>query len=186
MSYIGKNIKKLRTIKGLSQAKFAELFDTTRASIGAYEEGRAEPKTDAIIVMANYFNLTLDQLLKAELTVNQLAGFDETEGKGNNLPNNISKKDNYAKNISNPIAHLDELHESVHKFGKPSNVNELTLLISLSAAIMSRAEGEYEDICAKLKGIHTERNKIDEVIKVCRAMGGLSIEGEIRKIIELV
>ena len=40
MSYIGKNIKKLRSVKGLSQAKFAELFDIKRASIGAYEEGR--------------------------------------------------------------------------------------------------------------------------------------------------
>ncbi|MEO0331535.1 MAG: helix-turn-helix transcriptional regulator, partial [Bacteroidota bacterium] len=44
MSIIGKNIKTIRTIKHISQADFADIFDISRASIGAYEEGRADPK----------------------------------------------------------------------------------------------------------------------------------------------
>lgn len=76
MSFIGSNIKKIRSIKKLSQSAFAELFGLTRASIGAYEEGRAEPKIDAVQNIANYFGLTLDQLLAKELTVNELYHFD--------------------------------------------------------------------------------------------------------------
>lgn len=76
MSSIGKNIRKIRTIKGLSQTEFANLFDLTRASISAYEENRAEPKMDAAIKIAKYFNIPLDKLITLELTVNDYAKFN--------------------------------------------------------------------------------------------------------------
>ena len=75
MSLIGKNIRKIRTVKGYSQAAFAELFAIKRANIGAYEEGRAEPKTDMIIKIAKHFSISIDLLLTKELTVNELSGF---------------------------------------------------------------------------------------------------------------
>ncbi|MDN5211296.1 helix-turn-helix transcriptional regulator [Fulvivirgaceae bacterium BMA12] len=76
MSYIGKNIKKIRTVKKLSQASFAELFNLARPSVGAYEEGRAEPKIETIVQIAHYFGLSIDLLLNKELTVNDLYKFD--------------------------------------------------------------------------------------------------------------
>ena len=75
MSYIGKNIKKIRGIKSLSQQAFAELFDLKRATLGAYEEERSEPKIETIINIANYFSIPIDDLLTKELTVNQLLKF---------------------------------------------------------------------------------------------------------------
>lgn len=75
MSFFGKNIKKIRGVKGLSQQAFAELFDLKRATLGAYEEGRSEPKIDTIIKIANYFSISIDQLLTSELTVNDLLRF---------------------------------------------------------------------------------------------------------------
>lgn len=76
MSTIGKNIKKIRMVKKLSQADFADLFEISRASVGSYEEGRAEPKIDTIVKIANYFSLSIDLLLTKELTVNELYKFD--------------------------------------------------------------------------------------------------------------
>ncbi|MEO1050328.1 MAG: helix-turn-helix domain-containing protein [Bacteroidota bacterium] len=76
MSYIGKNIKKIRTVKKLSQAQFAEIFSLARPSVGAYEEARAEPKVDTIIQIANYFGLSVDVLLNKELSVNDLYSFN--------------------------------------------------------------------------------------------------------------
>ncbi|NEN23677.1 helix-turn-helix transcriptional regulator [Cryomorpha ignava] len=76
MSSIGKNIRKIRTIKGLSQSDFANLFDLTRASISAYEENRAEPKMDVAIKIAKYFNIPLEKLITMELTVNEYAKFN--------------------------------------------------------------------------------------------------------------
>ncbi len=76
MSLIGKNIKKIRTVKKLSQAAFSELFKLSRTSVGAYEEERAEPKVDTIIQIANYFGISVDTLLTKDLTINELYHFD--------------------------------------------------------------------------------------------------------------
>lgn len=75
MSFFGKNIKKIRSVKSLSQQAFAELFDLKRGTLGAYEEGRSEPKIDTIIKIANHFSIQIDDLLTNELTVNELLRF---------------------------------------------------------------------------------------------------------------
>jgi len=75
MSYIGKNIRKIRMSKKLTQTEFAELFDLKRTAVGSYEEGRAEPKIDTLIKIAEYFKLSLDSLLRKELTINEIFGF---------------------------------------------------------------------------------------------------------------
>jgi transcriptional regulator with XRE-family HTH domain len=76
MSFVGKNIRKLRTVKKLSQSAFAELFGLARPSVGAYEEGRSEPKMETLIRIAQHFGLSADLLLTKELTVNELYHFD--------------------------------------------------------------------------------------------------------------
>lgn len=76
MSFIGKNIKKIRTVKNISQAMFAEKFDLGRASVGAYEEGRSEPKIDTIIAIAQEYSISIDVLLTKELTIDELLHFD--------------------------------------------------------------------------------------------------------------
>ena len=78
MSFFGKNIKKIRGVKGLSQQAFADLFDLKRGTLGAYEEGRSEPKIDTIILIANYFSIAIGDMLTAELTVNQLLRFNDS------------------------------------------------------------------------------------------------------------
>lgn len=76
MSCFGKNIRKIRIAKKLTQTEFANLFDLKRTAVGAYEEGRSEAKIDTIIKIADYFNLTLDQLLRKEITVNEIFHFN--------------------------------------------------------------------------------------------------------------
>lgn len=75
MSFFGKNIKKIRSVKGLSQQAFADLFGLKRGTLGAYEEGRSEPRIDTIIKIANYFSIQIDNLLTNDITVNELLKF---------------------------------------------------------------------------------------------------------------
>ncbi len=75
MSHFGKNIKKIRIVKKMSQTEFADLFNLKRTALGSYEEGRAEAKIDTVIKIADYFNLSLDQLLRKELTINEIFHF---------------------------------------------------------------------------------------------------------------
>lgn len=81
----GRNIKKIRSIKKLSQTAFAEIFALKRSSIGAYEEERAEPKLETIIKIATHFNISIDNLINSTITVNELVNF--------NLPGELSQKD---------------------------------------------------------------------------------------------
>ncbi|GAB2944111.1 hypothetical protein GCM10027048_06140 [Hymenobacter coalescens] len=97
MSYIGNNIRKIRTVKKLSQAAFAELFGLARPSVGAYEEGRSEPKMETLIQIAHHFGLSVDLLLTKELTVNDLYGFD------------IFQQDLQAAAVPAPVAEADKL-----------------------------------------------------------------------------
>ena len=89
MSLFGKNIKKIRNVRGLTQMQLADLIDVSRGVISSYEEGRAEPKIETIIKTADIFNLSIDQLLKTNVTVNQLSGFTVPEIHNKN-DNNIS------------------------------------------------------------------------------------------------
>ena len=79
MSSFGTNIKKIRQVKGLSQKAFADLFDLNRGVISSYEEGRAEPKIETILKVANHFNLNLDKLLTETLQVNQLVSVSDID-----------------------------------------------------------------------------------------------------------
>lgn len=78
MSFFGTNIKKIRQVKGLSQKTFADLLDLNRGVISSYEEGRAEPKIETILKVANHFSLDLDQLLTETLHESQLAAVSDT------------------------------------------------------------------------------------------------------------
>ncbi|MDR0395619.1 MAG: helix-turn-helix domain-containing protein [Tannerella sp.] len=76
MTQIGKNIKKIRNVKGLSQQAFADLFDLTRGNISSYEESRAEPKIEAIMKIANFFSIPLADFVEKDLSVNELLHYN--------------------------------------------------------------------------------------------------------------
>lgn len=76
MSFFGTNLKKIRKLKSLSQQELADIIDLKRGTLGAYEEGRSEPKIDTLIRIANYFSISIDGLLQRELTVNELLKYN--------------------------------------------------------------------------------------------------------------
>jgi transcriptional regulator with XRE-family HTH domain len=76
MTQIGKNIKKIRNVKQLSQQAFAELFNLTRGNISSYEDLRAEPGVEVILKIANYFCIPLADLIEKDLSVNRLLHYN--------------------------------------------------------------------------------------------------------------
>lgn len=63
MASIANNLKFLRKQKGLTQQEFADEMEIKRASVGAYEEGRAEPKYELLDKIARFYELTMDELV---------------------------------------------------------------------------------------------------------------------------
>jgi len=67
-SYAGQNLKYLRKLRGLTQEEFAQKLQIKRSLLGAYEEERAEPRIDVMESVADWFKITLDDLLRRDLS----------------------------------------------------------------------------------------------------------------------
>lgn len=68
MSTANKNMKYLRKLRGWTQEEFAQKLHIKRSLLGAYEEERAEPRIDVLEIVADMFKLTLDDLLRKDLS----------------------------------------------------------------------------------------------------------------------
>ncbi len=69
MTLIAKNIRWFRKQQQISQTEFASIFGITRASVGAYEEGRAEPKLELISRFAKYYNVDLSSFIDEDMSL---------------------------------------------------------------------------------------------------------------------
>lgn len=58
-----KNLRKLRMNKGVSQQKIADYLGITQQSFNRYEKGKFEPDIGNLILLADYFNTTVDYLI---------------------------------------------------------------------------------------------------------------------------
>lgn len=85
MDNVGLNIKFLRKKNGLTQDDLAKKLGVGRAKIGSYEEGRALPKLSLLQFLAEYFKLSLDALVNAELWNNDLIPSDSFNDRAGNL-----------------------------------------------------------------------------------------------------
>jgi len=70
MSLISNNLKFLRKKAGLTQEQMADQIGIKRSLLGAYEEGRADPRISNLLKFSEIFNLTVDQLIGADLATN--------------------------------------------------------------------------------------------------------------------
>lgn len=64
MMYVVKtNIRKLRKERGLTQIALQMATGIDQALLSKFETGERLPTTDALIVLADYFNVSIDYLL---------------------------------------------------------------------------------------------------------------------------
>ena len=69
---LSEKIYKLRKNNGLSQEQLAEKLNVSRQAISKWESGTAVPESEKLIILSNYFGVSVDYLLKddAENPVN--------------------------------------------------------------------------------------------------------------------
>ena len=71
MAISNQNMKYLRKLRGWTQEEFANKLRIKRSLLGAYEEQRAEPRIDVLEVVCDIFKLTLDDILRKDLSDNK-------------------------------------------------------------------------------------------------------------------
>lgn len=63
---LGKKLSELRRKKGLSQEKLAEMLDVSRQAVTKWESGKSNPDTENLILIAEIFDVSLDELCLPE------------------------------------------------------------------------------------------------------------------------
>jgi transcriptional regulator with XRE-family HTH domain len=71
MAISNQNLKYLRKLRGWTQEEFAQKLRIKRSLLGAYEEERAEPRIDVLETVCDIFKLTLDEILRKDLSENK-------------------------------------------------------------------------------------------------------------------
>ncbi|MDD3921865.1 MAG: helix-turn-helix transcriptional regulator [Eubacteriales bacterium] len=66
---LGKNIRKLRRDRDLSQEQLAEALEVSRFAIQRWEAGTNTPRAETLERIAEYFDTTSYALMKEERTV---------------------------------------------------------------------------------------------------------------------
>ena len=77
MQHIGKNIKRIREEKALTQQSIAYLIAMHRSNYSRVETGDRDLSIDAISKIAKYFNMTIDQLVNFESDIPQEVNIED-------------------------------------------------------------------------------------------------------------
>lgn len=68
MSYFGQNIKLLRKRRRRTQDDLAFALELKRSTLSGYENGVAQPGLDTLAAFSGYFNVSIDTLVKTDLS----------------------------------------------------------------------------------------------------------------------
>lgn len=65
--YLAQNLKYLREQKGMTQRELSDTFGLSCAAVGMWEKDHRKPDIETIIHLAEYFGVTLDELVLSDL-----------------------------------------------------------------------------------------------------------------------
>ena len=94
----GERLYELRNKKNLSQEELAEVLDVSRQSISKWENDKAYPEMTRLLFMSDYFDVSLDYLMRGiEKEDNEEIVLEKYKTKNillvwNNFLSNLSKK----------------------------------------------------------------------------------------------
>lgn len=63
MSQIGKNIKKYRSGKQITQDQLSARLNVTRQAVSNWETGKTEPDIETLTALAEYFEISVEELI---------------------------------------------------------------------------------------------------------------------------
>ena len=72
MHFLGKNLRYLRKQSARTQSEIASLIQKGQTTIGNWENGISEPSLNELLIVSNYFDISIDTLLKVDLAEAQI------------------------------------------------------------------------------------------------------------------
>lgn len=108
---VGKNIKKLRAIKGVSRKEMAEDLNATYRTVSSWETGEKKPRLNKLEEIANYLNVSVPSLLKNEIPDEDLLKSIKGEDPVERLARLL-----YERYMSVPDKHKPRIEEELLKY----------------------------------------------------------------------
>ncbi|MHB0803066.1 helix-turn-helix transcriptional regulator [Bacillus thuringiensis] len=108
---LGKNIKKLRAIKGISRKEMAEDLNTTYRTVSSWEIGEKKPRLNKLEEIANYLGVNASTLFKNEIPDDELLKSIKGEDPVERLARLL-----YEKYMSVPDKHKPRIEEELLKY----------------------------------------------------------------------
>jgi transcriptional regulator with XRE-family HTH domain len=139
---VGNNLKILRKLKKESQEETATALGMTRSTYSGYENGVAQPNLDSVLALANYFDVSIDNLLKKNFE-------------------SLSEKE-LAAVMAGPVIDLSGRHLRVLTSLVDSNDEELIEMVSQKASagyVHGYADPEYLKVLPTFSLPFLSRNK---------------------------
>lgn len=131
--YVGSKIKELRLQKDMTQEELAELTNTTKQTIGRYENGSRRANQDNLFEFAAIFNVTIDDF------------FPSLNSSSNNITTIYSKLEpKRQKKVYNfAEAQLEQQNKVIHLFDHKETV-EVTAKVSAGTGITWLGDSTYD------------------------------------------
>lgn len=110
----GRKLTELRKTKGLSQYELADLLGFSRGQLANYEQGSREPNFETTLKIADFFGVSLDELIKPYIPLGSDTNLfiseeiNEEEGLSENTQHFVEKKIRRSKVLEK----LYELYQS--------------------------------------------------------------------------
>tara|TARA_B110000014_G_scaffold29418_1_gene18399 strand:+ start:216 stop:980 length:765 start_codon:yes stop_codon:yes gene_type:complete len=79
MIKVNENIRYLRKKKGWTQEMFSKKVGIKRSLVGAYEEGRSDPRLNNLLKMCDLFDISLDNILKKDVSTLSLKNYKKND-----------------------------------------------------------------------------------------------------------
>ncbi|MCH4169222.1 MAG: helix-turn-helix domain-containing protein [Streptococcaceae bacterium] len=141
---IGDRLKLKRTDLKLTQEKIADELHVSRQTISSWETGRSYPDIEKLIQLSNYFEISLDELLKEDVgMINDIKAKTEL---------NENKKIYYASYAINLLLFIlvtFNLFE-VAGFKMPSIANLIIIaIIYINGVVVTKARQKYSKLIGK-------------------------------------
>lgn len=93
MNFLNQNIRYLRKLRHWTQDDLARHLEVKRSVIGSYEEGRAVPKIPVMQLISGTFELSIDDLINKNLSIDEPSSLDIT-GRSLRVLSTIVDQDN--------------------------------------------------------------------------------------------
>lgn len=149
------NLMRLRKSKGLSQEEFANEIDVTRQTVSKWELGVSTPDMDKLMQMANFFGISVDDLVNSEDATSKV--------------NNTVEYNNENKKVDNDVNINPEPRKSSSTIAKVFVVfliGAIVTIIVVLITILAKDLGEKEETkSSKNKANNTTSNIVENKVE---------------------